>query len=139
MPLQPHRHLLIMFKGTLKPYQPEAVDRMVERKHMLVAYEMGLGKTCMTIAALEQLKPHTTLVIALSSLKYQWQKEISKFSDSSSVVIDGPKATRVKQYQQGHTEADYVITNYESIVNDWDEIKGYTWDAVVCDEAVICS
>ena len=30
-----------MFKGNLKPYQPEAVDKMVNRKKMLVAYEMG--------------------------------------------------------------------------------------------------
>ena len=29
---------------------------MVERKKMLVAYEMGLGKTCMTIASIEELK-----------------------------------------------------------------------------------
>ena len=45
-----------MFKGILKPYQPEAVDKMVTRKKMLVAYEMGLGKTCMTIAAIEKLR-----------------------------------------------------------------------------------
>ena len=37
------------FKGTLKPYQPDAVEQMVKRQKMLVAYEMGLGKTCMTI------------------------------------------------------------------------------------------
>ena len=66
------------FIGTLKPYQVEAVDRMVERKKMLVAYEMGLGKTCMTIASIEELKDKgvitkPVLVIALSSLKYQWQ------------------------------------------------------------------
>jgi SNF2 family DNA or RNA helicase len=45
-----------MFKGILKPYQPEAVAKMVERKKMLVADEMGLGKTCMTIAAIEELR-----------------------------------------------------------------------------------
>ena len=45
-----------MFKGILKPYQPEAVAKMVDRKQMLVAYEMGLGKTCMTIAAIEKLR-----------------------------------------------------------------------------------
>ena len=59
---------------------------MVSRKKMLVAYEMGLGKTCMTIAAIEQLKlKKPVLIIALSSLKYQWGKEIDKFSDSSKL------------------------------------------------------
>ena len=44
------------FTGTLLPYQVEAVEAMVDRKKMLVAYDLGLGKTVLTIAALEQLK-----------------------------------------------------------------------------------
>jgi SNF2 family DNA or RNA helicase len=125
------------FKGTLFPYQPEAVDRMVVRKKMLVAYEMGLGKTCMTIAAIENLKDEGTLtkpvlVIALSSLKYQWEKEIQKFSNSSTVVVDGSKSTRTLMWDKG---GDYVICNYESVVNDWDLIKDTDWGAIICDEA----
>lgn len=124
------------FKGTLKPYQPEAVDRMVSRKQMLVAYEMGLGKTCMTIAALEKIKPQApVLIIALSSLKYQWGKEITKFSNSSYIVIDGSKTKRHEYYIDGAANFDYVITNYESIVNDWEVIKNLRWGAIVCDEA----
>ncbi len=130
-----------MFTGTLKPYQVEAVSRMVGEKKMLVAYEMGLGKTCMTIAALEklndtgQIQKGPVLVIALSSLKYQWQKEIAKFCKGVvSVVVDGSKQQRTQQYEDGQ-KADYVITNYESIVNDWSMVSRYFWGAVVCDEA----
>jgi SNF2 family DNA or RNA helicase len=116
-----------MFTGTLKPYQPEAVDKMVERGKVLVAYEMGLGKTCMTIAAIEKMREEEglikpVLVIALASLKYQWQSEIKKFSNATSIVIDGNKTTRTTQYvDAGYS--NYVITNYESIVNDWDLLK----------------
>ena len=132
-----------MFKGILKPYQPEAVDKMVNRKRMLVAYEMGLGKTCMTIAALEKLKEDgeltkPILIIALSSLKYQWEKEIQKFSDARTVVIDGSKSTRLIRWDRelsGVRSADYIICNYETVVNDWDSIKDEDWGAVVCDEA----
>lgn len=128
-----------MFKGTLKPYQPEAVAKMVARKKMLVAYEMGLGKTCMTIAAIEELKnlkeiTNPVLVICLSSLKYQWEKEIKKFSDSTTTVIDGSKTARTTQYEKG-IDSNYVICNYEQVVNDWDLIKDTKWGAVVCDEA----
>jgi SNF2 family DNA or RNA helicase len=105
---------------------------MVGEKKMLVAYEMGLGKTCMTIAALEQLSPKKILVVALSSLKYQWEKEIKKFSDSTVQVIDGNKKTREAQYA---SSAKYLVTNYESIVNDWDIVKKLYLDAIVCDEA----
>jgi SNF2 family DNA or RNA helicase len=126
-----------MFKGILKPYQPEAVAKMVDRKQMLVAYEMGLGKTCMTIAAIEKLREqgeinNPVLVIALSSLKYQWEKEIHKFSDSTTVVVDGSKTVRALRWGE---DAHYVICNYETIVNDWELIKEYNWGAVICDEA----
>jgi superfamily II DNA or RNA helicase len=45
-----------MFKGTLKPYQVEAVTKMVQEQKILVAFEMGLGKTPMTIAAIEDFR-----------------------------------------------------------------------------------
>jgi SNF2 family DNA or RNA helicase len=122
-----------MFKGTLKPYQVESVDKMVARKQMLVAFEMGTGKTVMTIAALENLQLEgKTLVIALSSLKYQWQKEITKFSDSTSTVVDGSKSAREKQWA---SDSKYLICNYEAVVNDWDLVSKVKWDAIVCDEA----
>jgi SNF2 family DNA or RNA helicase len=132
-----------VFKGILKPYQPEAVDKMVNSKKMLVAYEMGLGKTCMTIAALEKLKEDgeltkPILIIALSSLKYQWEKEINKFSDARTVVIDGSRSTRWIRWDRelsGVRSSDYIICNYETVVNDWDCIKDEDWGAIVCDEA----
>lgn len=128
-----------MFNGTLKPYQVDAVNKMVEQKSILVAYEMGLGKTPMTIAAIEELRSQgkmtrTVLVLCLASLKYQWQKEITKFSDSSSLVIDGTKSQREKLYSQA-VDHDYVIMNYEQVVNDWDIVKAFELDAIICDEA----
>lgn len=65
------------FTGTLLPYQPEAVDAMCTRGKMLVAYDLGLGKTVLTIAAIERLMDEGLItepgiVICLSSLKYQW-------------------------------------------------------------------
>jgi SNF2 family DNA or RNA helicase len=128
-----------MFKGTLKPYQVEAVDKMVEKQRILVAYEMGLGKTPMTIAAIEKLRDQgkvtkPVLVLCLASLKYQWQKEIAKFTDQTALVIDGTPKQRSEQYAQV-TSHSYVIMNYEQVVNDWDYVKTYSLAAIVCDEA----
>jgi SNF2 family DNA or RNA helicase len=100
---------------------------------------MGLGKTPMTIAAIEQLKDSgeaegTTLVLCLASLKYQWQKEITKFSDSTAIVIDGTPKQRQEQYSQAN-DYNYIIMNYEQVVNDWEIIKAFKFGAVVCDEA----
>ena len=134
------------FTGTLLPYQPEAVDAMCERGKMLVAYDLGLGKTVLTIAALERLMDEGLItepgiVICLSSLKYQWADQIRKFTDGSStpLVIDGTPKQRLAQYQEafdwGHTLIDYVIINYEQVVNDWEYVRQLPTGFIVCDEA----
>jgi len=134
------------FNGTLLPYQPEAVDKMCERTKMLVAYDLGLGKTVITIAAIERLMDEGKvkepgIVVCLSSLKYQWANQIKKFTNDTSkaIVIDGSKAKRQSQYQEAYnwkeTKVDYVIMNYEQVVNDWDLIKKLPRGFVVLDEA----
>ena len=134
------------FKGTLLPYQPEAVDRMVDRHKVLVAYDLGLGKTVLTIAAIERLMDENKvkepgLIICLSSLKYQWANQIEKFTDGTSkaLVIDGTPKKREEQYAEAMdwraSGVDYIILNYEQIVNDWDAIKNLPRGFVVLDEA----
>ena len=134
------------FKGTLLPYQPEAVDRMVDRHKVLVAYDLGLGKTVLTIAAIERLMDENKvkepgLIICLSSLKYQWANQIEKFTDGTSkaLVIDGTPKKRAEQYAEAMdwraSGVDYIILNYEQIVNDWDAIKNLPRGFVVLDEA----
>ncbi len=127
--------------NTLHPYQEEAVDRIVDRKQLLVAYEMGLGKTPLTISALEQLMDsgdvrHTVLVVVLASLKYQWEKEINKWApDSKVAVVDGPPKKREKIYADLlDSEVDYVICNYETVVRD-EFYQRVRWGAIVLDEA----
>ncbi len=134
------------FKGTLLPYQPEAVDRMCQRGRMLVAYDLGLGKTVLTIAAIERLMDENKikepgLIICLSSLKYQWANQIEKFTNGTShpLVVDGTPKQRAEQYAEAidwrNTGIDYIILNYEQIVNDWDYVKELPRGFVVLDEA----
>jgi SNF2 family DNA or RNA helicase len=118
---------------------------MVERQSMLVAFDMGLGKTPMTIAAIERMMDDDildapVLVVALSSLKYQWKAAVEKFStDSRAFVIDGTKSQRISQYKKAvdweEQGIDYVVVNYEQVVNDWDWLRKVPLSAVVCDEA----
>jgi SNF2 family DNA or RNA helicase len=136
----------VTFTGTLLPYQPEAVDRMCERARMLVAYDLGLGKTVLTIAAIERLMDESQikepgLIICLSSLKYQWANQIEKFTNGTSkaLVIDGTPKKRAEQYAEAmdwrNSGVDYIILNYEQIVNDWDKVRQLPRGFVVLDEA----
>ena len=133
------------FVGTLLPYQPEAVDKMCARSKMLVAYDLGLGKTVLTIAAIERLMDEREitepgLIICLSSLKYQWASSITKFTNGSKpLVIDGNKQQREHQYMMAKNwqanGIDYIIMNYEQVVNDWTHVSKLPRGFVVLDEA----
>ena len=119
-------------------FQVEAVERMVERKKLLLALHMGLGKTLTSIAAIEEMLDGGRLqrgfIIVPASLKYQWQREIKRFTGRRAVVIDGTKALRARQYQWSE-HFPYVVTNYESIVNDWEYVKDMHLEFIVLDEA----
>ncbi len=111
---------------------------MVGRGNALLALTMGLGKTVTAIAAIEEMYDNgaiqTGLVIVPSSLKYQWQREIRRFTGQLALVIDGDKKKRHRLYQNAFRYR-YVVTNYESIVNDWAVVKDLAIDYMVIDEA----
>jgi len=127
-----------MFRGTLWPYQQEAVERMVDRGQMLLGMVMGAGKTPTTLGAIEQLHSEgevdRCLVVVPASLKFQWLREISKFTDAKATVIDGPKNKRDVQWRMS-INSRYVIVNAETLANDVDRIG--TIQAVVIDESTM--
>lgn len=127
-----------MFKGTLWPYQQEAVERMVERGQMLLGMVMGAGKTPTTLGAVEQLHADgdltRCLVVVPASLKFQWAREISKFTDAKLTVIDGSKSKRDTQWKLSRNSR-YVIVNPETLVNDVAHIKDF--QGMVIDESTM--
>lgn len=147
-----------MFVGELRPYQDEAVDRMVERGSLLLAYGQGTGKTVCSIAAVEELmgegEVSTTLIVALSSLRLQWASAIAQFTDvrkrwirvkdqyirvpaeDQCILLDGGPEKRAKLYQQiQDTQPEYVICSYDNIIDDWRFIKNLDVQCIILDEA----
>ena len=129
-----------MFKGTLYPFQEESKDRMVDRGQMLLAMVMGAGKTPTTLAAIEDLieseEVNKVLVVVPSSLKYQWLREIKKFTDSQAVVIDGTPKQREVLWRTA-VRCDYIIVNPEVLLNDEKFVQSLRANAIVIDEATI--
>jgi SNF2 family DNA or RNA helicase len=127
-----------MFTGQLFPYQEEAVERMVQRGQMLLGLVMGAGKTICAIAAVEELHRQgeidRCLVVVPASLKYQWRREIKKFSDSKVTVIDGTPAQRSKLWRMSR-DSRYVVVNPESLAIDIGMLG--TIQCIVVDEATM--
>lgn len=129
-----------MFSGTLYPYQEESVDFMIERGQVLLGLVMGAGKTVTTIAAIERLisseDVDRCLVVVPASLKYQWKREIEKFTDSRIALIDGSPKAREKGWRSA-ISARYIIVNPESLMKDQDFLKSVPCQAIVVDEATM--
>jgi superfamily II DNA or RNA helicase len=124
----------------LYPYQAEGALFAVRAGRALIGDDMGLGKTIQAIAAAEILARHfgvsKVLVICPTSLKYQWQSEIVRFSgrhaENAARVINGGRAQRQDDYRLD----DYCkITNYEKLQPDLDLIARWAPDLVIVDEA----
>lgn len=129
-----------LVKAPLYPYQAEGVLFAVRVGRALIGDDMGLGKTIQAIAATEILARHfgvsKVLVICPTSLKYQWQSEITRFSgrqgENAARVISGGRAQRQKDYRSD----DFCkITNYEKLKPDLDLIAAWAPDLVIVDEA----
>jgi superfamily II DNA or RNA helicase len=132
--------LLSLLKVPLYPYQAEGALFAVRAGRALIGDDMGLGKTIQAIAAAEILAAHfgvsKVLVICPTSLKYQWQSEIMRFSgrhgENVARVIDGGRAQR----QNDYAVDDFCkITNYEKLKPDLDLIAEWTPELVIVDEA----
>src|SRR5260370_31720178 len=125
------RKLKALLKIPLYPYQAEGALFAVRVGRALIGDDMGLGKTIQAIAATEILAGHfggsKVLVICPTSLKYQWQSEIERFSGQH-----GENAPRVINGGSGEGAKDYglddfcKITNYEKLKPDLDLIAAWS-------------
>ena len=129
-----------LLKAPLFPYQAEGALFAVRVGRALIGDDMGLGKTIQAIAAMEILASHfgvsKVLVVCPTSLKYQWQSEITRFSgrqgENAARIIHGGRAQRQNDYRLD----DFCkITNYEKLKPDLDLIAAWAPELVIVDEA----
>jgi SNF2 family DNA or RNA helicase len=121
----------------LYPYQTEGVARFLDAGRLLLADDMGLGKTVQAIAACHVLwrraKVKRGLLVVPASLKSQWAREWSLFSDAPVKVVEGPPAKREEIFRD--QDRGFLIANYEQVLRDLALIHRWSPDMVVLDEA----
>ena len=118
---------------TLSDAQNAAVDKAVKNKgSILLAHEMGSGKTGASTAIVEALRAmdraHTTLVVTPPNLKTNYgERGVSKFTDRSYHDIKGPN--------DAFPSADYYIISRDLFKRDpYKYLKGVKPDTLVVDE-----
>jgi superfamily II DNA or RNA helicase len=126
------------FKGALRNYQIEGVQWLMRLAYWKVgaclADDMGLGKTIQALALmLTCAHEGPILVVAPSSVTYNWLRECKRFAPTLNPALLTGKDR--KQHIESLKPFDLLICSYALLVNESDLLKKISWRVVLLDEA----
>ncbi len=146
-------------KVKLFDHQKAGVQYGLTHDRFLLLDQPGLGKTLQMIYLAEELKrrdgiEHCLIICGLNTLKYNWKKEIEKFSNYSCRILGERKTKKGKEKigsvkdrladLQSPIDEFFIITNIETLRNE-DIIKELRKkkpvnkiDMMVLDECHVC-
>jgi SWI/SNF-related matrix-associated actin-dependent regulator of chromatin subfamily A-like protein 1 len=112
-----------------KPHQLEAEAFCQENKRVILADDMGVGKTLPAIRASQG----RTIVICPASVKQNWRNEILREKpDARVLILSGTNPSPIE------ADVDFVILNYD-IADAWREyLIAWRPDTCIADEAHVC-
>lgn len=127
-------------ENVLRGYQKDGVKWFTQLSAMgmggILADDMGLGKTLQVIAYIHGIRPDKpVLIVAPSTLTYNWQREIERFTpDALSIIINGSKESRAELIKTAE-EYEFVITSYPLLRRDIAHYKNIEFSYCFIDEA----
>ena len=115
-----------------RKYQRIAAELYLKQNSLLLADDVGLGKTAVAIMSMVEPKTLPALVVTLTHLPRQWEKEINKFAPK--LITHIPKTGKPYKLPEiyGHTP-DVIIMNYHKLHTWAHALEGYI-NSVVFDE-----
>ncbi len=133
--------------SVLRPYQVRGYAWLMSLHALsmggILADDMGLGKTVQMLSALlasvkQAKKRKPSLIVAPTSLTYNWLSECARFTPQLSVLLlSGGQAARAEQIESltGKNAPDLVITSYPLIRRDIALMRDIPFRFAVLDEA----
>lgn len=101
----------------------------------ILADDMGLGKTIQTITFLLSEKNKKSLIIAPTSLIYNWKDEMIKFAPSLRSGIAYGNMDSVEKIINRLDEYDVILTTYGTLRNNIEKYEDILFDYCIIDEA----
>lgn len=112
----------------LRTYQRIAADIALKTGGLLIADDVGLGKTIEAIGVMSKPKVLPALVVTLTHLLYQWEREINRFAPNITTHI----IKKGTPYPIGFSP-DVLITGYYRLAG-WADLLAGDIRCVVFDE-----
>lgn len=127
-----------------REYQQVASDLANATRQLLLGDDLGLGKTISAIATLAQNGEWPALVVTLTHLPKQWQRELAKFCPglTTHILEKGTpydltakrKRKKTAAVNEAETMPDVIITNYHKLAGWAETLADLPIKAVVFDE-----
>jgi len=123
-------------------HQKVAILYSLVKKNVLIADEMGMGKTIETIGILnhsfaDRKSSSMILIVCPNIVKRFWKNEIGRWyiRKHKTMVIDSHVALDVEKVIDGGNHDLFIIVNYE-LLYKWNPIlESIVWDCLILDEA----
>ena len=123
-------------------YQKYCIEKIIEIKKVALMLDMGLGKTSITLTALDDLlynrfESGKVLVIAPKKVaESSWHTEAEKWDHLKNLKFSKVMGTKTQRLKALYTDADIYITNRDNVVWLVDYYKhDWPFDTVVLDES----
>jgi len=113
--------------ATLRPYQIEGFSAAIHWIKSINGCEMGLGKTLMSLVAVEYRGNFPVLIVCPASLKYNWDAEIQKFLPNRTAKILDSKEIIYSGY-------DFYIINYDILKKRLKDLEKLNFKFMLVDE-----
>lgn len=120
-------------------YQRECINRLINDEHVGLFLDMGLGKTVITLTAINELiyhqhKVNRVLIIAPKKVaESTWSEEAKKWDHLKHLRFSKILGNQKKRLEALESDADIYIINRENV--KWlIENSEWRWDCVVIDE-----
>jgi superfamily II DNA or RNA helicase len=135
------------FNGSLREYQKEGYNWLAFLREYglsgILADDMGLGKTIQALALLlyhhkGHKQKHPSLVIAPTSVVYNWLAEAEKFSPNlnTALFLGRDRSELLKTLKSSKaTKPDVIFTTYGIVRRDYEQLQEIQFDYVMLDEA----
>lgn len=127
-------------QASLRNYQQTGYQWFKSLSHYylggILADDMGLGKTLQSIAFIaSELGDHPHLIVAPSSVVYNWKNEFGKFVPSLNIaVLTGAPQERKLKLEESNG-MDVWITSYATLRQDIELYENLFFQTLILDEA----
>ena len=125
----------------LREYQKTGYSWLKTLSHYgfggILADDMGLGKTLQVITLLlsEKGDGPPSIVVAPTSLLYNWENEIRKFAPKLTTQIIAGFPEKRRELIHSVIDADVYITTYDMLKRDIEHYEGMEFSYIIADEA----